>query len=131
MTLERFLACLGVEEKTPFANSLDDGSRLYRFEFAYRSSVLVFACHDEDAFEVAVEWLDDHAPGILVSHSEFESLCKEAAEELGVSVLDDAGDIREGVLAMAERDLTVIGHATLKTGGYIASADWSFEELTP
>lgn len=97
------------------------------------TKVRVWADRDcfEDAFEIAVEWLDDNAPGHLVSHEEFAQLCREAAEELGVE-FDPSEDYEtnEAVFQAAEADLTIIGHTSLKHGSHIASHEWTVDEIT-
>lgn len=90
-------------------------------------------CFDA-AFEIAVEWLDDNAPGLLVSHSEFAELLKEAAGELGFdydqAAVDHESEQFQAMLEHAEQDLTIIGHTSLKNGSYIASHEWTVDEIT-
>jgi|SRR6478736_492733 len=96
------------------------------------TNVRVWADPDcfEDAFEIAIEWLDDNAPGHLVSYAEFNELRKEAAEELGLDLNSDDDDIQQSITEAAEVDLTVVGHTTLKHGMHIASYDWTVDEIT-
>jgi hypothetical protein len=115
-------------------HSRDDENQ-FQFSFgAYGwTKVRVWAGRDcvEEAFEAAVEWLDDNAPGHLVSHEEFAQLCLEAAEELGVE-FDPSEDYEtnEAVFQAAEADLTIIGHTSLKHGSHIASHEWTVDEIT-
>jgi hypothetical protein len=135
MHIETALKCLGLESPHPLANDCYEGDRFYWFQFgAYRSTIVgVFAESAECAFELAVEWLDDNAPGLLVSHEEFAQLLKESAEELGVDCSDGNYEVCNAagvsVLEHAERDLTSIGHTSLKHGSYIISDEWAFEEV--
>lgn len=136
MKLQDYLTCIGVSldnSRVPTANEPYDGERCFRFSFgAYgETRVDVFAVHIEDAFEIAVEWLDDNAPGYLVNLGEAE--WEEAAKELGLpwapaDELDE--DVAERIRAHAETDLTIIGHTTLKHGQYLCSWEWTCDELT-
>jgi len=92
----------------------------------------VWADGEEAAFEEWVEYLDDHAPGVLVTVGEDE--LREAADDLGVSwkpSWPDWGDPSfADVAEHAEADLTVIGHTTLKHGTHIPSDEWGMDEVT-
>jgi len=107
----------------------------------------VWSDSEEDAFEEWVEYLDEHAPGHLVSHEEFVELLDEAAREKGFQSWADAeaqwlakngkhagwhndmmNDYSE-IVESAEADLTIIGHTSPKHGGYIASYEWGFDEI--
>ena len=116
--------------RVPTANELSDGDRCFRFSFgAYGSTrVDVFADSEEDAFETAVEWLDENAPGHLVNVGEAE--LKEAASELGLAwpAEQDSADYTR-IVEHAEADLTTIGHTTLTHGQYVLSHEWTFSEL--
>src|SRR6187549_2313364 len=84
MNIDQYLDCIAEDEKrTSIANEPGDGDECFRFYFgAYGETKLdVFADHLEDALELAFEWLDEHAPGHLVSIGEDE--LKESAKELG------------------------------------------------
>jgi hypothetical protein len=129
------------DPRVPNANEPSDGDRLYRFRFGEHGETVVdcFADSAEDAFEIAVEWLDDNAPGHLVTIGDAE--LKEAAEELGLAMpvvhdcaggWDDAWSegIGAKIIEHAERDLTIIGHTTLENGQYILSHEWTFSEIT-
>lgn len=100
----------------------------------------VFADSEDDAFEAWVEYLDENAPGCLVSHEAFRDLLNEAAREHGFkdfaaaetvlgSASDAFGDIYK-IVEDAEVDLTVIGHTSLKHGSHIASHEWGLDEIT-
>jgi hypothetical protein len=128
-------------QRVPTANEPSDDDRLYRFRFgAYGETVVdVFADTDEAAFEIAVEWLDECAPGHLVTIGDAE--LREAADELGLAMpvvhdcaggWDDAwSDSRWAkIIEHAERDLTIIGHTTLKHGAYLRSWEWTLTELS-
>lgn len=85
--------------ETPIANPSDaeDAQSLYQFQFgAYGDTVVyVWADSDESAFEIAVEWLDDHAPGLLVDVT-LDDL-KEAAEDQGIAWKDTWPVLQGGV----------------------------------
>jgi len=120
------------ETAIPCANEAEDGSSRFRFQFgAYGwTKVDVFADSMDDAFEVAVEWLDDNAPGHLVSIGEAE--LHAAAEELGLVYLPELAwstKDQEAIIAHAEQDLTLIGHTQLKNGQYVLSHEWHCDEL--
>ncbi len=123
-------------EETPIANpsEADEDKSLYQFQFgAYGdTNVYVWADSDEAAFEIAVEWVDDHAPGVLTSLDEGD--LKAAAEDEGVEWKDSWPDYDDEefqrVIEAAEADLTVIGHTSLKHGQYIPSWEWHFHEVT-
>jgi hypothetical protein len=106
----------------PTANEPCDGDTLYRFSFgAYgETTVEVSADSDEDAFEVAVEWLDDAAPGHLVTDDEMSEAFKAMKARY-----PDASD--EELQELCEVDLTIVGHTTLKNGAYLRSWEWTFD----
>lgn len=122
---------------TPIANAsevdlFEDNSfvregPLWELQFgAYGSThVYVWADGVESAFEVAVEWLDDHAPGLLVMVNEEDY--QRAAEELGK--VWDPSDPDYEIIETAEADMTMIGHTTLKHGNAVASWEWYVREV--
>jgi hypothetical protein len=93
----------------------------------------VWAASEDDAFEVWVEWLDEHAPGLLVS--EFSDLLDEQARALGYAswpqLRDSDSRMRDHAIEAAECDLTPIGHCTMKSGHYICSWEWGLDEVDP
>ncbi len=114
-----------------------DYHHLWRFAFgAYGSTVVyvwTFRNSVEDAFETAVEWLDENAPGHLVNLTQDDY--KQAAEELGIA-WPESGDVNslegdefERVVTHAEADLTLIGHTTLNNGQYVLSYEWTVDEV--
>ncbi len=118
-----------------------DNESQFQFEFgAYRwAKVRVYADSWDSAFEIAVEWLDDHAPGHLCFLTEDD--LKEAADELGLPMpvvgewagaYNDAWCEGNGLLIRehAEQDLTVIGHTTLTHGAYVDSEGYDGFEVT-
>lgn len=113
---------------------LTSTNRLWYFEFGpYTGThVYVWADGEEAAFEIAVEWLDDEAPGFLVNLTEKD--LREAAEDEGIEWQPSWPDFDDRkfqkVVEAAEADLTMIGHTTLKHGQYIRSDDWRFSEVT-
>ena len=110
---------------------------LWYFSFgAYGSThVYVWADGIESAFEIAVEWLDIHAPGHLTDLTEGDY--RAAADDLGIAwdpnwmTSPSRGDEAqwEKVREAAEADLTVIGHTTLAHGQYIPSWEWTVSEV--
>lgn len=112
---------------------------LFRFSFgAYGSTQLyVWARREclDDALEIAVEWLDDHAPWILTTVGPKDY--REAAEELGLDYDSAFADAQDGVseeafnriVERAETDMTMIGHTTLKNGNAIPSWEWTCIEV--
>jgi len=110
---------------------------LWFFSFgAYGAThVYVWADGIESAFEIAVEWLDIHAPGLLTDVTEGDY--RAAAEDLGIAwdpnwmTSPERGDERlwEKVREAAEADLTVIGHTTLQHGQFIPSWEWTVSEV--
>lgn len=120
------------EKVPPFANEPDDGTSAFEFQFgAYgETKVRVYADHLEDALEVAVEWLDDNAPGHLVKVGSEE--IAESAKELGIvlEVDDYESEAFQKALAHAEMDLTHAGgHTTMKHGEYLRSWEWHVNEI--
>jgi hypothetical protein len=104
----------------------------FAFRFgAYGSTrVRVWAesgCFD-NAFETAVEWLDDNAPGHLVDLTQDDYT--QAAGELGLDPTSEDEDIQNEIRETAEADLTHIGHTTLKHGQFLNSWEWTVNELT-
>ena len=139
------------DKEIPIANpeDCDDDRALYQFQFGpyTGTEVYVWADGDEDAFEIAIEWVDDNAPGLLVTVDEDD--LKEAAEDLGIewdeawsnggaagrkefgttwNPYDDPEFVK--IVEHAEADLTLIGHTTLKHGTHIPSWEWHFHEVT-
>ncbi len=109
-----------------------DNESQFHFTFGVYgwTQVRVYADSLDSAFEIAVEWLDDNAPGHLTTIGEAE--LKESAEDLGISWprehdWEDPDFVK--VIEHAELDLTIIGHTTLKNGTHIASYDWTVDEL--
>lgn len=96
----------------------------------FNTRVRVWAKADcfEDAFETAVEWLDDHAPGHLVNLTQEDY--NEAASILGLDPTSEDEDIQNEIRETAEADLTHIGHTTLKHGQFLYSWEWTVAELT-
>jgi hypothetical protein len=132
MNLADYLKLVDVKLEVPTANEPCDGEACFRFAFgAYgETKVDVFADSDEDALEVAAEWLDDNAPGHLVRIGEAE--LAESAKELGViwPAGDDSAE-QDAVMAHAETDLTCIGgHTRMEHGEYVRSHEWQFWVLS-
>lgn len=127
---------LMTNEETPIANpgDLDSDKTLYEFQFGVYADtkVYVWADNDEDAFEIAVEWADDHAKGVFTTITEAD--LKEAAEDEDIEWQDHWPDWDdpefEKVVQAAEADLTAIGHTQLKSGTHIVSYEWHFHEVT-
>lgn len=139
------------EKEIPIANPDDapeerDGAlgphystSLFRFSFgAYGSTQLyVWARRDclDSAFEIAVEWLDDHAPGILMTIGPEDY--REAATSMGLDYDHALGYANDGyddtelarITEHAEADMTMIGHTTLKNGNAIPSWEWTCIEV--
>jgi hypothetical protein len=108
--------------------------------------VRVWADHLEDAFERAVEWLDDNAPGHLVSlelgdlkealtdvvgtgpEGETHVACDATTISQFWDILGDDDDLAR-VLERAEAGLTPIGHTTLNNGQYVCSWEWTGFEV--
>ena len=122
----------------PIANPFDfdlGRGRLWCVTFGAYGSTHVYAWADslEDAFEEAVEHLDDEGQcghfTILTSDD-----YQEAADELGVQW--DPSEPDQAVVDHAEADLTAIGWTTLdceRTGGgsaFVRSWEWSAREVT-
>jgi len=125
-------------DEIPIANASDLSfeSGLYLLTFGAYGTTKVFVWADsvEVAFEVAAEWLDDNAPGHLVSIDEEE--LKAAAKDLGIPwnpkwIGPDGNDDRDfqKVIEHAEADLTQIGHTTLQHGQYVLSYEWWVDEV--
>lgn len=121
----------------PIANMPFDGSTLFCMWAGDGDSsvqVYVWADHFEDAFEVLVEWLDDNAPGCLVSHEEakqaLEDHCQEhhgMSPEDAIELYGEISDVYEAV--ERANDWTVIGHTSLNNGGHIRSDEWGGDEI--
>ncbi len=90
-------------------------------------TVYVWADHFDQAFEYLVEWLDDNAPGCLVSHARARQAAVEYAMESDRDVSSFEAEDYEQVEAANE--WTVIGHTSLKTGGHIASHEWGGDDV--
>jgi hypothetical protein len=95
------------------------------------TQVYVWANSFEDAFEELVEWLDENAPGRLVSHETAkEALDAYLAEHPEIDQ-DDQDAMCEVYEAIEQADdWTVIGHTSLNNGGHIASHEWGGDEIT-
>ena len=130
--IQKYLTLYGVPEegRIPNANEPGDFDTLYRFEFD-GTKVDVFADSADDAFETAVEWLDEHAPGHLVTVGKNELMA--AAADAGLPYPEDGDfDSDEGqkIIELAEQGLTHISHTTLKHGSYLRADEWTFREVT-
>jgi hypothetical protein len=91
----------------------------------------VWADSLESAFEEFVEYLDDHAPGLLVSHAEMRDLLDESAREHGFAdwAAVNGSEDAENVYTDAEAGLTIIGHISLTHGCAITSHEWGGGEV--
>lgn len=100
---------------------------LWQFQFgAYGTTNLyVWADSMDSGFEIAVEWLDDHAPGLLVMVGEEDY--QQAANELGK--VWDPSDPDDEIMQTAEADMTMIGHTTLTHGNAVPSWEWHAHEV--
>lgn len=118
----------------PIANPNDCNMDYLLFELqfgAYGTTYLyVWADHLEAALEIAFEWLDENAPGHLVSHEHMRELYKEAAEELGFDPDTENEDERSDICTLAQADLTICGHTTLANGAALNSSEWYVNEIT-
>ncbi len=107
---------------SPFRDfSAYDDARQFEFHFgAYGSTVVrVWEREMESACEVAFEWVEEHAPGLLTA-PDYEAVAK----ELGVDFENGSDDEKERVLAAAETDLTATPN-----GSFIASWEWTVSEI--
>jgi len=117
----------------PIANTQGCNDSLYLMWAGdhHPTYVYVWADSFESAFEEFVEWLDDNAPGLLVSHEDAKRAFEEYCAENDVSEDDLEDDDGEIYTAMEEaNEWTSIGHTSLKTGGHIASHEWGGSEVT-
>lgn len=127
--LEIYLKLAGVD--VPLVDAGMEGNTLFEmWAGAYATTkALVRADSLESAFEAFVEYLDDHAPGML-TQIDYDA----AARELGFASWDSVyvesewTEDAERVSEHAEMDMTVIGHTTLKHGNAIASHEWGGHE---
>lgn len=118
-------------ESVPFTSAGGNDEQGFLFSFgAYGSTHLaVLADSVEDALESALEWLDDNAPGLLstVGPDDYAR----AAAELGAAwepeEMSDSDTAR--VYELAEADMTMVSHTTLKNGNCIPSWEWTAREL--
>jgi hypothetical protein len=96
------------------------------------TTVYIWADSFESAFELLVEYLDEHAPGLLTTFTEDDY--KRAAEDMGITWRDywpDYDDARfERVAQHAEEGYTTIGHTSLQNGTHIESQYWGGDEVT-
>ncbi len=102
-------------------NPSDRGSGRYKTQAwilhfgAYLSkNCLVYADHLEDAFDIAVDWIAENAPGLLMD-DQVEEAYKEAIAE---------GKCEERAREIAEMDMTIAGNC----GHYVASWEWGITE---
>lgn len=119
----------------PIANPGDSaayetGCSLFRMWHA-AGPLYVWAGSFEQAFETLVEWLDDNAPGCLVSHDEAKEALEESKREhLESGLGDDMWDEETAIEAIeSDNDWTVIGHTSLKTGMHICRHEWGGDEV--
>ena len=94
----------------------------------------VWADSFDDAFEHLVEYLDDHAPGCL-TRVDYDAAARElgydsyaAAETHSPDTYNDGNLDR--IREIAETDMTIIGHTTLKNGDAIPSWEWGGDEIS-
>jgi len=133
------------ETLIPIANETERSwqTGLFLFSFgAYGDThVLVWAQPDDvdTALETAIEWLDENAPGLGVSHEELQAYAEDAAREAGYASIssleaaidDGSADPAEmdHVLQDAETDLYVVGHTTLKHIAALRSWEWYVSDV--
>jgi hypothetical protein len=101
------------------------------------TKVYVWADSFDVAFEVLTEWLDDNAPGRLVSYAEETATLDEYRREHGISDekwldMQQAGDPAYEVYQAIEEEngWTLIGHTTLDRGGHIPSYEWGGDDVS-
>ena len=96
--------------------------------------LMIWANDIESAFEIAVEWLDDNAPGHLTSFTleDYQLTAKELKLEWRATWPDYDDMNFVNVVDTTEADHTTIGHTTLKHGTHVASYEWGiiFENPT-
>lgn len=111
--------------------SSDDTGFLFSFGAYGDTHVVVMASHLEEGLEVALEWLDGNAPGLLTAVDEQDY--RDAAKELGLTGWGTDGALssldESRVLERAEQDMTMVTHTTLKNGNAIPSWEWTVREL--
>lgn len=122
----------------PIANTPMDGSELFLMWAGTATNsgllgvqVYVWADSFDDAFEELVEYLDDHAPGCLVSHADAEEALEDYCQEHGICLDgedEDAWCAAHEAVELAN-DWTSIGHTSLKHGNHIASHEWGGDEV--
>ncbi len=121
-------------EEVPIANPCDAPGLLYgdRQTLFYWSlgaygdkHVYVWADSYESAEEEMLEWVDDHAPGLLSTVGEEDY--KNAAEELGVDW--DPSEPDDEVIQKAEADMIMVSHTTLEHGNAIPSWEVHVNEV--
>lgn len=114
------------------ANGLFNRDKQSQFQFCFGAygwtKVRVWADSLDDAFEIAVEWLDDNAPGHLIDLTQDDY--NEAAKDLGLDPASEDEDIQNEIRETAEADLTHIGHTTLNHGQFLTSYEWTVDEIT-
>jgi hypothetical protein len=117
-----------VGETRPLLDAGDHCRNFYALAFgAYGDTrLLVRAESLEDALEMAVEWIDDNAPGLLHTIGEAEYI--EAAAELGYDPNTENEAEQAEIQERAEQDMYVVGHTTLKNGNAIPSWEWFADE---
>jgi hypothetical protein len=123
-------------DSIPITGDYDDDGHLWLFHFGAYGWTKLYVwtySHDgiETAFEHAVEWLDDNAPGHLVSFEPEDY--KRAAAELGLEWQENWPDYSDEdfckVAEKTEVDHTPIGHITLNNGTHVASWEWTCDEV--
>ncbi len=123
------------DSEVPIANpsELTNSKRLWLFQFGAAGDTYLYVWNDseESAFEEAVEWLDENAPGHLTNLTEKDLRAAAADENIRWEPTwpdwDDPAFAH--VVQAAEADLTQIGHTTLKHGQYLVSHEWAFDEV--
>lgn len=119
------------KENYPIANQSDydlfDNAFLFSFGAYLDTHVWVFANTFDEAFEEAIEWVDNNCPAALTSFTMDDY--KETAKELELTWQEYWPDFDDEnwckVVEETEVDHTIIGHTTLKNGTHIASWEWN------
>lgn len=95
---------------------------------AYGSTrLVVWANHLEDALDEAVDWIEEHAPGLLADEQVREAYVEALAEAAANGEDPEDEDMIAAAQQVAERDTTCAGNH----GRYINSWEWGIVAENP
>ena len=111
-------SCTSFGREVVLVNTRDQGDQRFVFWFGGDTYLMSYGWDMERALEEAIDWIVDHAPGLLHDDA-VEETYREAIAE---------GKSEEEAIEEAEMDMTSFGHSGMH---YLASWEWGIALENP